>query len=99
MSRTAHDIVVRPVVTERSSRVQAEHNQYTFEVCTTATKIEIRGAVEELFDVKVKSVRTMNYIGKKRRVGRQRIKGSRASWKKAIVTLAEGEEIDVLEGA
>ena len=70
--------------------------KYTFEVAADATKVEIRKAVERLFEVKVVSVRTMNCRGKDRRVGRS--VGRRRHWKKAIVEVAEGEMIDVFEG-
>lgn len=90
------DVIVRPVVTERSTELSDEHGQYTFIVAKAANKIEIRKAVELLFGVSVKQVRTMNYRGKERRVGRTI--GKRPGYKKAIVTLAEGERIDVYEG-
>ena len=96
MSRMPEDIIVRPLVTEKTSELQFEENKYTFEVATDANKPEIRRAIEELFEVHVTKVRTMNYRGKKRRVGQQ--VGRRKSWKKAIVELAEGETIDVFEG-
>lgn len=112
MSRPAEKIVVRPVITEKTSQLQydgtdAERSEkvqerspakpkYTFEVASDATKPEIKRAVEQLFDVHVKAVRTQNYMGKKRRV--RRAIGRKPSWKKAIVTLAEGEMIDVFEG-
>ena len=67
-----------------------------FQVSRDATKIEIKQAVEKMFEVHVSSVNTMNIMGKERRVGRS--VGKRSDWKKAIVTLAEGEVIDVFEG-
>lgn len=94
--RSPREVIVRPVVTERSTALGDERDAFTFIVAEDANKIEIRRAVEELFDVKVKSVNTMRYRGKLRRVGRAI--GRRASYKKAIVTLAEGERIDVYEG-
>jgi len=96
MSRPPQEILVRPLITEQSSVLQAEQNKYTFEVHRSATKIDIRNAVEQMFDVSVKSVRTMNCLGKTRRVGRNT--GRRRDWKKAIVTLDEGEMIDMYEG-
>jgi large subunit ribosomal protein L23 len=93
--RSARQIIVRPVVTERSTAL-GERDAFTFIVAEDANKIEIRRAVEELFDVKVQSVNTMRYRGKMRRVGRST--GRRASFKKAIVKLVEGERIDVYEG-
>ena len=97
MSRAARDILIRPLITEESSILQAEQNKYTFEVHRSATKIDIRNAVEDMFDVTVSSVRTLNMPGKDRRVGRS--VGRRPDWKKAIVKLAEGETIDMFKGA
>jgi large subunit ribosomal protein L23 len=96
MSRAPQEVLIRPLITEQSSILQAEQNKYTFEVHRDATKIDIRNAVEQMFDVSVKSVRTMNCLGKERRVGRST--GRRPDWKKAIVTLAEGEMIDMYGG-
>ena len=95
-SRQPLDVLIRPVITERSSGLQFEQNKYTFEVALNATKVDVRNAVEKMFDVDVKDVRTMNCMGKDRRVGRHL--GRRPHWKKAIVTLAEGQSIDVFEG-
>lgn len=97
MSRQARDILIRPLITEESSILQAEQNKYTFEVHRSATKIDIRNAIESMFDVRVSSVRTMNVPGKDRRVGRSI--GRRPDWKKAVVKLAEGETIDMFKGA
>ena len=94
--RDPRDVVIRPVVTERSTHLADEMDAFTFIVAKEANKIDIRNAVEQLFDVKVKAVRTMNYRGKWRRVGRNY--GKRPAFKKAIVTLVEGERIDVYEG-
>ena len=94
--RDARDVVIRPVVTERSTIMADEEDAFTFVVAEDANKIEIKRAVETLFDVKVRSVNTMRYRGKLRRVGRNY--GRRPSFKKAIVKLAEGERIDVYEG-
>ena len=94
--RDAREVVIRPVVTERSTLMADELDAFTFIVAPDANKIEIRHAVEQLFEVKVRSVRTMNYRGKWRRVGRNY--GRRPGFKKAIVKLAEGERIDVYEG-
>ncbi len=113
MSRRAGEIIVRPVITEKTSTLQYEGTnaapraraaagektvrpKYTFEVAPDATKIEIRKAIEQLFEVKVASVRTMNCRGKDRRVGQS--VGRRPHWKKAIVEVAEGEMIDLFEG-
>jgi large subunit ribosomal protein L23 len=94
--RDAREIILRPVVTEESAMLQAEQRTYTFLVAKDANKLEIRNAVQTLFDVKVEAVRTANYQGKWRRVGRS--VGRKATFKKAVVKLAEGGSIDVYEG-
>ncbi|MGI6697881.1 MAG: 50S ribosomal protein L23 [Clostridia bacterium] len=94
--KAPQDIVIRPIVTERSMR-DMEQNKYTFVVDKKANKIEIKKAVEELFDVKVERVNIVNYMGKMRRMGRNI--GRKASWKKAFVKLAEGsKKIEFFEG-
>lgn len=97
--RDPREVIVRPVVTERSMELSAGDigdPQYVFIVARDANKVEIKNAVESLFDVSVAEVNTMNYRGKPRRVGRNL--GKRAAYKKAIVRLADGESIDVYEG-
>jgi large subunit ribosomal protein L23 len=94
--RDPREIIVRPVVTEQSTELADDMGAYTFIVNRTANKIEIKHAVETLFDVKVDSVRTANYRGKWRRVGSAY--GKKAAYKKAVVKLVEGEKIDVYEG-
>ncbi len=84
--KAPQDIVVRPVITERSMR-DMEESKYTFVVDRKANKIEIKKAVEELFGVKVEKVNVVNYMGKMRRMGRNI--GRKASWKKAFVKLTE----------
>lgn len=96
MNLVAHDIIIRPIVTEKSSAMMA-HNKYTFEVHKDANKIQIRQAVEEIFKVKVLGVNTLNVKGKPKRMGMYR--GNSRSWKKAIVSLPEGEHIEFFEGA
>lgn len=91
-----YDVVVRPLITEKSTNELDRHGAYTFVVARDANKHEIAQAVETLFNVKVKDVRTMQYRGKTRRVGKH--SGRRAAWKKAIVTLAEGDTIQIFEG-
>ncbi len=91
-----HKTVVRPLITEKSNLQKESQNQITFEVSRWANKIEIKKAVEKLFRVKVLSVNTMNARGKVKRLGRS--VGKRPNWKKAIVTLKEGERIDFFEG-
>jgi large subunit ribosomal protein L23 len=89
------DILLAPVITEKSSQ-RAEHNQVTFKVPLTATKPQIRVAVENLFKVKVLAVNTLRQVGKTKRFRGQL--GKRNDTKKAIVTLAEGDSIDVTSG-
>ena len=86
------EIIKAPVITEKSQAAQAEE-KYTFKVDPKATKLEIKAAVEKIFNVKVTDVRTMNVKPKKRRVGRYT--GLTNRTKKAIVTLAEGQTIDL----
>lgn len=91
----AHDIIRKPIISERSmapvyDREGNEIKKYTFEVPVTANKVEIKKAVEEVFGVKVAAVNTMRVMGKMKRMGRY--EGRRASWKKAIVTLAKGSK-------
>lgn len=93
--RDPHDIIKRPQLTEKGSVLSDKVNQYAFEVALDANKIEIKNAVEKLFKVKVVKVRTANVLGKTRRVGRSL--GSRPNWKKAYVTLGEGQRIDFFE--
>ncbi|MHB2027094.1 MAG: 50S ribosomal protein L23 [Elusimicrobiota bacterium] len=89
---SAYQAILRPLLTERSAVLKDKYNQYFFAADMRSTKIEIRRAVEELFRVKVASVRTMIMPGKSRRVGRGQ--GQKPDWKKAVVTLVAGEKID-----
>lgn len=89
-------VLIRPVITEKASRLSTM-GQYVFEVATDATKIEVADAVTRLFKVKVASVRTINYAGK-RKVRQQRWT-RRAAYKRAIVTLVKGQQLDVTAGA
>jgi large subunit ribosomal protein L23 len=89
-----HQVIVAPVVSEKSSRVAEKANQTVFKVLRDATKPEIKYAVETLFGVKVTSVQTLNVLGKNKRFGQTL--GRRSDWKKAYVTLAEGQQIDLL---
>lgn len=90
--KSLHEILVRPLLTERGTNVQAKHNQYLFEASTDATKADIKRAVESLFKVEVEKIRTMIVPGKFRRFGRGG--GMRPDWKKAIVTVVAGQKID-----
>jgi len=92
---TLYRTVVRPIVTEKTSNAYQDRGEYTFVVDPAANKIEIKAAVERLWNVKVKSVQTMNCRGKSRRIGGT--VGKRANWKKAIVTLREGHSIEIFE--
>lgn len=95
--RDPRQILVRPLMTEKSTLLKERQNVVTFQVATDANKVEIRHAVEAVFSVKVRGVRTSNVEGKLKRMGRHQ--GRRASWKKAHVTLAAGYKIDLVEGA
>jgi large subunit ribosomal protein L23 len=97
VSRTAREILIRPLMTEKSMRQKEEQNTVAFRVRPDANKVEIRMAVEAVFNVKVSSVRTASFEGKLKRMGRS--EGRRADWKKAIVTLAPGHKIEFVEGA
>lgn len=91
--RTAHDIILAPVVSEKSYDLIEFHNTYTFEVDPRSNKQEIRDAIEEVFDVKVLRVNTMNRQGKRKRYGYKM--GRRRDIKRAVVRLAPGDSIDL----
>ncbi|MGE5232312.1 MAG: 50S ribosomal protein L23 [Deltaproteobacteria bacterium] len=91
-----HQTIVRPVVTEKSSAAYQTGKVYTFEVHPEANKAEIRAALQQLFGVTVTAVRTMQV--RRREVVRGRTRGATARWKKAVVTLKEGDSIAVFEG-
>jgi large subunit ribosomal protein L23 len=95
--KEAQKIIRRPLITEKSTDQKDLYHQYVFEVDRDANKIEIQSAVERLFKVKVLSVRTSTVLGKMKRLGRKF--GKRPDWKKAIVTLKEGDRIEFFEGA
>jgi large subunit ribosomal protein L23 len=97
MSREPRAIIVRPIMTEKSMRLKEDQNTVTFHVVPDANKVEIRRAVETIFNVRVADVRTATYEGKLKRMGRYQ--GRRAGWKKAIVTLRPGHKIEFVEGA
>ena len=92
----AYQVILAPLVTEKSSRVSEDSNVIVFEVSPTASKPEIRRAIEGLFGVSVDSVKTLNVKGKTKRFGKGM--GRRSDWKKAYVKLAEGQEIDFTSG-
>jgi len=91
-----YQIIKRPLITEKGTKQKKQSNQLAFEVDRRANKILVRNAIESIFKVKVLSVRVMNVKGKERRVGRN--VGRKADWKKAIVRLAQGENIEFFEG-
>lgn len=91
--RTVHDVILAPVVSEKSYDLIEHQNTYTFEVDPRANKHEIRRAVEELFDVRVVRVNTMNRQGKRKRYGYKM--GKRKNVKRAVVQLAVGDTIDL----
>jgi large subunit ribosomal protein L23 len=92
---TNHEILVRPIITEKNTMLN-DRGKYTFEVLQDANKIEIKRAVEEIFKVKVTTVNTLKVPGKMRRFGQKA--GMTRTWKKAIVTLAAGERIELFQG-
>jgi large subunit ribosomal protein L23 len=90
------DVIKKPIDTEKLNRLRDRENKYGFEVALMASKTEVKQAVESLFKVKVVDVRTSIVRGKMRRIGRSQ--GMRPNWKKAIVTLKEGDAISIFEG-
>ena len=90
-------VLIRPLMTEKSMQQKEALNTVAFRVRPDANKVEIRAAVESVFNVKVTAVRTASYEGKLKRMGR--FQGRRPDWKKAVVTLAPGHKIDLVEGA
>ena len=94
-AKTLADVLCRPVITEKSAKLQQEQNAYIFEVRRGASKLQIKEAIQKLFEVKVRAIRTMIMPGKYKRYGRNQ--GKTKAWKKAIVILAENQTIEVLE--
>jgi len=92
--RNPHDVLIKPLVTEKSTDLMQD-NKYTFKVDPNANKIEIKNAVESIFDVDVVEVRTMNVSGKLKRQGRS--VGYSSDWKKAIVTLKAGQKLPIFD--
>lgn len=95
--RDPRHVLIRPLMTEKSMQQKETLNTVAFRVRPDANKVEIRAAIEAVFNVKVTAVRTASYEGKLKRMGR--FQGRRADWKKAVVTLAPGHKIDLIEGA
>jgi large subunit ribosomal protein L23 len=95
--RTAYDVILRPIISEQSME-HVDLKKYSFEVARDANKIEIKNAIEEIFDVEVMKVTTLNMKGKEKRVGRYP-KGFRKAWKKAVVRLTDDSKtIEFFEG-
>jgi large subunit ribosomal protein L23 len=97
MSRDPREVLIRPLMTEKSMRDKEERNTVAFRVRPDANKIEIRAAIEAVFNVKVAAVRTASFEGKMKRMGKHQ--GRRSDWKKAVITLQPGHKIDLVEGA
>jgi large subunit ribosomal protein L23 len=95
--RDPRSVLLRPLMTEKSMQQKEDRNAIAFQVAVDANKVEIRQAVEKVFSVKVTDVRTAKRQGKWKRMGR--FEGRRPAWKKAIVTLAPGHKIELVEGA
>jgi len=91
-----HQIIIRPIVTEKTIGLRDSMNQIVFEIHREANRIQVRNAVENLFNVRVESVKTLQVKGKRKRRGR--IIGKRRDWKKAIVTLSAGDKVEFFEG-
>lgn len=89
------NIVIAPIITEKSEKQMERQNTYTFKVSINANKIEIKHAIERIFAVKVTDVNTIRMMGKPKRLGRY--SGKRPDWKKAIVTLRAGDKISEFE--
>ena len=92
----SHEVIIRPLITEKTSIQKELNNQLSFEVDRRANRIEIKQAIESIFKVRVAAVKTMQVTGKTKQRGR--ITGKRRDWKKAIVKLLPGERIDFFEG-
>ncbi|MBC8526991.1 MAG: 50S ribosomal protein L23 [Candidatus Cloacimonetes bacterium] len=95
MTKYSREIIIHPIITEKGTHIKEDANGYLFKVQKNANKIGIKKAIEDIFDVKVRSVNTINYKGKPKTLGR--FSGKRANWKKAIVFLEEGESIREFE--
>ena len=97
-------IIVKPLLSEKANMLSSTKRQYAFQVSPNSNKLQIKNAIEKKFEVKVDKVRTMNYKGKMKNTSVRsngkvlRTSGFRPSWKKAIVTLLEGQEIDIVGG-
>ncbi|MDD4003965.1 MAG: 50S ribosomal protein L23 [Elusimicrobiaceae bacterium] len=97
MAKEIYEVLKRPILTEKSLTQKDKENKYSFEVAPNANKAEIRQAVEKLFKVNVTKITTVSMKGKLHRVGR--FEGKRPDWKKAVVTLKDGQKIEVSDAA
>lgn len=95
MATNPRDLLIRPIITEKTSQMMSE-NKYTFQVPLDANKVEIRQAIESIFNVKVEKVNTVRVLGKTKRMGR--FVGKRSDYKKAIVKLVAGQKLPIFEG-
>ncbi len=91
-----YEIIKKPLITEKGSKLKESQNKIVLQVSPDANKIEIKNAVEAVFKVKVDEVRTMVFKGKRKRLGARQ--GVRSDWKKAVITLKEGQTVEYLEG-
>lgn len=96
MSKDAHQILIRPLLTEKMTQLKEQQNKVCFLVSPQANKIEIKRAAEEVLKVKIDSVNIINTKGKRKRLGRY--EGKRSDLKKAILTLKKGEKLELFEG-
>ncbi len=96
MKNNIYNIIQRPLITEKATSQKEKDNKISFVVHPKANKIQIKEAVERLLEVKVDRVNVMNIEGKKKRMGR--FEGKRSDWKKAVITLKEGENLELIEG-
>lgn len=94
MKRNPRDIIIRPIITEKTVAMQNDDNKVTFEVAKGSNKVEIRQAIEEIFNVKVEKVNVVNVLPRTKRMGK--FEGKTRSVRKAIVKLAEGSNIDII---
>jgi len=98
------EIIIRPLLSEKANKLSSMSRQYVFEVSSKSNKLQIKNAIEKKFEVKVAKVRTINYKGKMKNTSVRsngkvlRTSGFRSDWKKAIVTLLEGQKIDIVGG-
>lgn len=95
MSKNQHDLIRKPIITEKAGDAKDKLNKITFSVDPRANKMEVKKAVENIFKVKVDKINIINVKGKPKKLGRS--SGKRADWKKAVVTVSEGHTIEVFD--